>query len=96
MCGGEDLQRQKEGILYVIIYREPPPTCSVTSRTSKGKLIHLVCAKVNGWPFTCVRVEAEHFQGWALHPLTHIKMCINFHDFFTDDSGQDKQVSKAN
>ena len=28
--GGRNFQRQKRGILSVIIYREPPPPCSVT------------------------------------------------------------------
>ena len=30
VCGGGNLQREKGGMLSVIIYREPPPACSVT------------------------------------------------------------------
>ena len=36
-AGGRDLQRQKGGILSVIIYREQPPTCSVTLSLSTAQ-----------------------------------------------------------
>ena len=50
VCGGVgDLQRQKGGILSVIIYREPPPhpppACSVTKR--------LVCREQRGYSGQC-------------------------------------------